>query len=361
MSPLADTAALDLATVCPGRMFYLCYELPLRIALRRDGTWEVAWRKHELNARADASIADSVKTLWVGLVPEVVVEQEGDAPPELRHVTQQEFDSLRPLLEGMACLPLFADMAVRQQHTEGYCMKVLWPMFHNVLDVFTRPDGRTLEALFRGYAALNAVFSDCVLALYQPGDTVWVQDLELMLVPRQVRQALTERAMEGEHPVPAHFNIIFFLHQPFPTSEIFRSLHTRTEVLEGILAADMVGFHVFNYARHFLNSCKRYLGLSYQSRQGGNLGVDYRGRNVMVTVSHVSVEAEVLQAAVRRCRRRHCPRSAAAADSPPHAGGNAGGAGACGGAAREAPGARAGGGHGQVRAVAGRCAEAAGV
>lgn len=61
----------------------------------------------------------------------------------------------------------------------------------------------------------------------------------------------------------------FWFHTPFPTSEIFRTLSSRDELLQGILASDMVGFHVFNHARHFMTSCKRLLGLTFKSRQVG--------------------------------------------------------------------------------------------
>ena len=66
--------------------------------------------------------------------------------------------------------------------------------------------------------------------------------------------------------------------------QIFRELTVSNgpELLEGMLHVDVVGFHSFDNARHFLNTCKRFLGLSYESRRGGNLGVDYRGRNVVV-------------------------------------------------------------------------------
>ena len=88
--------------------------------------------------------------------------------------------------------------------------------------------------------------------------------------------------------------MVFFFHCPFPTSEIFRALQTGSELLHGVLSADVVGFHVFDHARHFLTACKRYLGLSVKSKGGGNLCVDHGGRSVMVTICHVSVDTAML-------------------------------------------------------------------
>lgn len=75
------------------------------------------------------------------------------------------------------------------------------------------------------------------------------------------------------------------MHAPFPTSEVFRTLPMREEILHGILESNVVGFHTFNHARHFLQCCKRVLGLNFQSRQGGRIGLDYHGRDVMVSDS----------------------------------------------------------------------------
>lgn len=71
---------------------------------------------------------------------------------------------------------------------------------------------------------------------------------------------------------------VFFMHAPFPTSEVFRSLSIRDELITSILANNIVGFHTFAHARHFMQSCKRISGLNFQSRVGGRLGVEYHGR-----------------------------------------------------------------------------------
>ena len=90
-------------------------------------------------------------------------------------------------------------------------------------------------------------------------------------------------------------NTVFFLHIPFPTSQIFRELECGEQLLDGMLNADVVGFHAFDHARHFLNACKRIVGLSYESRPGGLIGMQKGDRTVMVTMSHVSVEPSVLR------------------------------------------------------------------
>jgi trehalose 6-phosphate synthase/phosphatase len=123
-------------------------------------------------------------------------------------------------------------------------------------------------------------------------DILWVHDYHLLLLPNLIVENCTQH--KKIRP-----KMVFFLHVPFPTSEIFRELSNGTQLLEGVLGVDVVGFHTFDHARHFLNACKRFLGLTYQSRSGVNLGVDYKGRNVVITISHVGIEKENIREALK--------------------------------------------------------------
>lgn len=85
----------------------------------------------------------------------------------------------------------------------------------------------------------------------QDGDLVWVHDYHLMLLPAMVRELLGN--------TKKNVKVGFFLHTPFPSSEIYRILPVREKLLEGVLACDLIGFHTYDYARHFLSSCSRIL------------------------------------------------------------------------------------------------------
>ncbi len=94
-------------------------------------------------------------------------------------------------------------------------------------------------------------------------------------------------------------HVVQFLHQPFPTFELFRTLAARLSFLEGLLCSDLIGFHSFDHARHFLTACRRSVGVKSCSRRGGNLGVQFMGRNVMVTVAHVGIEPTFIEASIK--------------------------------------------------------------
>jgi trehalose 6-phosphate synthase len=85
----------------------------------------------------------------------------------------------------------------------------------------------------------------------QDNDLIWVHDYHLMLLPAMLREEL------GTSKKNVRFG--FFLHTPFPSSEIYRILPVRNEILLGVLHCDLIGFHTYDYARHFLSSCSRIL------------------------------------------------------------------------------------------------------
>ena len=104
--------------------------------------------------------------------------------------------------------------------------------------------------LWQAYVSANKIFADKVMEIINPDDDfVWVQDYHLMVLPTFLRKRYN-RVKLG-----------FFLHSPFPSSEIYRTLPVRDEILRGLLNSDLIGFHTFDYARHFLSCCKRMLGL----------------------------------------------------------------------------------------------------
>lgn len=123
---------------------------------------------------------------------------------------------------------------------------ILWPLFHY------HPGEITFdEAAWDAYKEANRLFAKALAKDVNDGDLVWIHDYHLMLLPAMLREEL------GSSRRNVKFG--FFLHTPFPSSEIYRILPVRNEILEGILHCDLVGFHTYDYARHFLSSCSRIL------------------------------------------------------------------------------------------------------
>ena len=118
---------------------------------------------------------------------------------------------------------------------------ILWPLIHY------HPGEITFsEEAWQAYKLANRKFAQTVAKDLMEGDMVWIHDYHLMLVPAMLREEIGDKC---------NIKIGFFLHTPFPSSEIYRILPVRLEILKGVLESDMIGFHTNDYARHFLSSC----------------------------------------------------------------------------------------------------------
>ncbi|MGB8704076.1 MAG: bifunctional alpha,alpha-trehalose-phosphate synthase (UDP-forming)/trehalose-phosphatase, partial [Gillisia sp.] len=124
----------------------------------------------------------------------------------------------------------------------GFSNRSIWPLFHYFME-YTEWDAGQWEM----YKKVNQKYADVVLEHYEEGDNIWVHDYQLLLVPNMIRKEQSGAT------------IGFFNHIPFPSYEVFRTLPWREEILTGMLGADLIGFHTFDYERHFLSSVSRIL------------------------------------------------------------------------------------------------------
>jgi trehalose 6-phosphate synthase/phosphatase len=131
-------------------------------------------------------------------------------------------------------VPVYLTEDELREYYEDFSNGVLWPLFHYLLDRL--PLGPTSWDTYR---RVNERFADEIARHYRRGDLIWIHDYQLLLVPGLVRQRIPDA------------RIGFFLHIPFPAAEIFRILPWRKPMLEGLLGADLLGFHTYSYAQHF--------------------------------------------------------------------------------------------------------------
>ncbi len=156
-----------------------------------------------------------------------------------------------------------------RQYYDGFSNGVLWPLFHYFFERLPLE----IEG-FDVYEAINQRFADAVAAVYRPDDMVWVHDYHLLLVPELLRRRIPTA------------RIGFFLHIPFPSSEVLRTLPHRERLLEGLLGADLLGFHTAAYMRHFATTVLRVLGVASDVDR-----VLWRGREVRIGVFPMGVDA----------------------------------------------------------------------
>ncbi len=153
----------------------------------------------------------------------------------------------KALIDQHQCHPVFIHPSEVSKYYHGFSNRTLWPLFHYF------PSYCSYEQLeWESYKRVNQKFLQMILESSNPDDVFWIHDYHLMLLPALLRKSLP------------HSSIGFFLHIPFPSSEIFRQLPWRREFLEGVLGADLIGFHTYEYARHFLSSVLRILGHEHE-------------------------------------------------------------------------------------------------
>lgn len=166
--------------------------------------------------------------------------------------------------------PVFIGKKQYNQYYNGMCNNVFWPLLHYESSLVKfRPEE------WQSYKKVNQLFAQKIIEVAKPGDLVWLHDFHLFLVPEYLRKAKID------------VKIGFFLHIPFPSSEIFRQLPVREEVLEGLLYADLIGFHDYSYLHHFHVSLEVILGL-----RSSMVSVKYNNHETVLGVYPVSIDAK---------------------------------------------------------------------
>ena len=196
--------------------------------------------------------------LWMGVA---------DFPQKEWNMVERELKHL-----DFAVLPLFVDKKLYREYYNGFSNSVLWPLFHYFPSVVEYE-----ASFFDAYTKVNRLFAERLLPEIKNDDTIWIHDYQLMLLPEMIREHRPD------------ISIGFFLHIPFPSYEIFRLLPRdwKSALLQGVMGADLVGFHTYDYAQHFMKSVKMVLGvdsyfhsLQYQGRlikaDSFPIGIDYK-------------------------------------------------------------------------------------
>jgi trehalose 6-phosphate synthase len=179
-------------------------------------------------------------------------------------IPEPEREALKKrLLDEHGAIPIFLSEGLAQGHYNGFSStlyprssgsrqyrlttdSILWPLFH------CHPNEITFdESAWQAYKYVNRIFAKTVAKDVQDNDTIWVHDYHLMLLPAMLREELGESKK--------NIKIRWFLHTSVPSCDVYRVLPVRRELLEGVLHADVIGFHDHDYTRHFLSSCSEIL------------------------------------------------------------------------------------------------------
>lgn len=218
------------------KLIIISNRLPLKASKLENGEFEFSRSEGGLTTGLD-SLEMKVEKHWVGW-------------PGTYAETKEEENQITQHLNTFNFHPVFLTPDHVQNYYEGYSNSTLWPLCHYFYS-YVEYEKKYWEA----YKEVNEMFCKTALPFIEVGDIVWVQDYQLMLLPKLLRKAVS------------NISIGYFHHIPFPSYELFRVLPERDELLNGLLGADLIGFHTYDYMRHFVSSSERVLDLRFKLDQ----------------------------------------------------------------------------------------------
>ncbi|WP_118975014.1 bifunctional alpha,alpha-trehalose-phosphate synthase (UDP-forming)/trehalose-phosphatase [Taibaiella koreensis] len=207
------------------KIIIVANRLPVRVEIKNE-----EWIYHSSEgglATGLGSIYKDGNNIWIGW-PGAYIENE-----KIQHIIRQDF-----LKQNL--YPVMLSEYEIHHYYDGFSNDTLWPLFHYFPSYasYGRKDWEV-------YQKVNRKFAKAVTEIADPGDTIWIQDYQLMLVPQMIREAMPD------------VSIGFFQHIPFPSYEVFRLIPWRDQLLKGLLGADLIGFHTFDDVRHFMSAATR--------------------------------------------------------------------------------------------------------
>ncbi|XVF34293.1 hypothetical protein REPUB_Repub18cG0047000 [Reevesia pubescens] len=256
------------------RVIIVSNQLPLRAS--RDSVsneWRFEFDENDLLAQLKDAFPPDTEVRYVGTLKADVDVADQD---EVAQILQEKF----------SCETIFLPVDMQNKFYHGFCKHYLWPLFHYMMPTTGSNGVRFDRSQWQAYVSANKIFADKVLEVIdrddEDEDHVWLHDYHLMALPTFLRRR-SKRVKLG-----------FFLHSPFPSSDVYKTLPVRDDILRALLNCDLIGFHTFDYARHFLSSCRRILGLHSESNRG-HIALEYYGRTVTIKILPAGIHMDQLE------------------------------------------------------------------
>lgn len=235
--------------------------LPVTITRKPDGEYDYSMSSGGL-VTALQGLKKSTEFQWLGW-------------PGLEIPDDEQEKVNGDLMDKFNCTAIFLSDTIADLHYNGFSNSILWPLFH-----YHPGEMNFDETAWAAYIQANRQFAGEIAAQVNDNDMVWVHDYHLMLLPQMLREELGTRRK--------NVRIGFFLHTPFPSSEIYRILPVRREILVGVLSCNLIGFHTYDYARHFLSSVSRIVsGVKTVPN-----GIEYEGRSISVGAFPIGIDVD---------------------------------------------------------------------
>ncbi|MDD4143257.1 MAG: bifunctional alpha,alpha-trehalose-phosphate synthase (UDP-forming)/trehalose-phosphatase [Prolixibacteraceae bacterium] len=217
------------------------------------------------------SVSQSFDSLWIGW-----------SGIDQNQLTAKERKKINLELKNEACADVNLTPEEVELYYEGFSNKTIWPLFHYFSQYV-----EFKEEQWEAYKRVNQKFADVIAENMEGVDKIWIHDYHLLLLPQLIKERFPK------------VTIGFFLHIPFPSYELFRTLPWRKEIINGMLGADLLGFHTFDYERHFMSSVRRLLGYDINMNE-----INLPNRIVRVDNFPMGIDYEKFQNAALEAQKR---------------------------------------------------------
>lgn len=245
--------------------------LPVTIKRKDDGSYEYSMSSGGL-VTALQGLKKSTEFQWYGWPGLELPEDEQERVNE-------------DLMDQFKCCAIFLSDTIADLHYNGFSNSILWPLFH-----YHPGEMNFDETAWAAYIEANRQFASKIVEQVDDDDMIWVHDYHLMLLPQMLREELAKSLK------PKNVRIGFFLHTPFPSSEIYRILPVRREIVTGVLSCDLIGFHTYDYARHFLSSVSRIVPNVNTLPNG----VEFEGRSIQIGAFPIGIDVDKFTEGVKK-------------------------------------------------------------
>ncbi|PLN79506.1 alpha,alpha-trehalose-phosphate synthase subunit [Aspergillus taichungensis] len=233
--------------------------LPLSVT-KENGTYRTSLSSGGL-VTALSGLSKSMNFRWIGW-PGISIKDE-----------EEQKQASQSLAENGA-MGIFLDAQLAHDHYNGFSNSILWPIMHYQSGVNFNEDAWT------AYQHVNEIFADTVAAEAKTNDLIWIHDYHLLLLPSLLRERLEKQGKRCA--------IGFSLHTPFPAEDFWRGLPVHADLLRGVLASDVIGFHTCEYRRNFVGGCARCIDATVK----GEDHVTYAGHDTYVGTFIVGIDPQ---------------------------------------------------------------------
>ncbi|KAG7192205.1 Trehalose-6-P synthase/phosphatase complex synthase subunit [Scheffersomyces spartinae] len=244
-----------------GKVLVVSNRLPVTILRSSSGSYDYKMSSGGL-VTAMQGLAKLMEFQWFGW-------------PGLEIPSEEQDRVNSDLKDKFNCTAVYLSDTIADLHYNGFSNSILWPLFH-----YHPGEMNFDENAWAAYIEANRLFASEVAEQVADNDMVWVHDYHLMLLPQMLREEIGKSKK--------NVRIGFFLHTPFPSSEIYRILPVRREILEGVLSCDLIGFHTYDYARHFLSSVARVVPHTMTVPNG----IEFEGRSISVGAFPIGIDVD---------------------------------------------------------------------